>query len=114
PAVGFGVVALGVALAADVDRRGQMHDQEAVSANSGGSFLAYLFFRGEERGKDDQAGVVEQLGDLSAAAEVFAPLIGGEAEVLADAAAHVLAVEDNRGPAFIEQASLQGISQRRF
>ena len=112
--VGFGVVAVGVALATDFDGRGEMDDEEAIAADGGGGFLADDFVGGDEGGEDDDAGVVEELGDFTAAAEVFATLVGCKAEVAADAAAHVLAVEDYDGAALIEQAALQGIGERGF
>ena len=79
-----------------------VQQKEAIGADGGGGFLADGFFGGDEGGEDDDAGVVEELGDFAGAAEVFAALEGGEAEVLADSAAHILAVENNDGAAGIE------------
>ena len=79
-----------------------------------GGLLADRFVGGDERGEDDDAGVVEELGDFGAAAEVLAALVGREAQVVADAAAHVLAVEHDDGAALVEQLALQGIGERRL
>ena len=73
-AVGL-VVAVGIALAADFERRGEVDDEEPLAADDFGGFLADGFVGGDERGEDDDAGVVEELGDFGAAAEVFAPLV---------------------------------------
>src|SRR5262249_459094 len=62
----------------------------------------------------NDAGVIEKFRYLRAAAKIFAPLVGGEAEVFADPAAHVLAVQNDNGAAFVEQASLERVGQGRL
>src|SRR5262245_52291998 len=99
-------------MTAHVQGRGKVYDQKAIGAYGGGGFLAHGFLGSDEGGENDDAGVVEELGDFGAAAEVFAAFIGGEAEVLADAAAHVLAVEDDDSPALVEEAALERKGER--
>src|SRR4051812_8262660 len=91
-----------------------MHDEKPLAANRGSGFLPDRFVRRDERGQHNNARVVEELGHFRAAAEILAPLVGGEAKIFADSATHVLPVENNNRAALIEQPSLEGISKRRL
>ena len=69
---------------------------------------------GDEGGDGDDAGLGEQGGDLADAADVLVTIFGGEAEVLAQPVANVVAVEDEGGVALADEAALDGIGERGF
>ena len=70
------VMAFGITLSADFDRRGEVDDEEPLAADCRRRFLTDGFVGGDKGGQDDDPGVVEELGDLSAAAQVFAAFFG--------------------------------------
>ena len=112
--VGRAIHALMISLATDFHRCRQMHDQKAVTPDNVGRPLADFFAGGQKRGDADQPGVVHEPGDFRAAAEVLTPVVGTEAQVTADAAAHVLPIQyADRAPHF-KQPALQGIGERRL
>src|SRR3954462_10796964 len=90
--VGLGIMANDVSLAADFEWGGEVYDQEPLAADDVGGLLTDRFVGGDKRTDAENAGVVEEPGDLRTAAKVFAPLVRRETEVLADAAAHILAI----------------------
>ena len=91
--VGLGVVAVGVALAADLDRRREMHHEEPVLADPLGCLTADVVIRCDESRQADHTGIVEEVGYLDRAAEILTPFAGRETEVLADAMPHRSAVQ---------------------
>lgn len=70
--------------------------------------LAVGLVRADEAGDGDGAAVGEQLGDLGDAANVLVAVLLGEAEVLVQAEAHVVAVEAVGGHAQVQEVLLQG------
>ena len=74
----------------------------------GADVVAVLAIGADEAGHGDDAGVGEQLGDLADAADVLFAVGGGEAEVLVQAVADVVAVENVGQVAALHQGVLQG------
>ena len=66
---------------------------------------------GHEGGQHDHAGVEEQLGHLADAADVLLPVGIGEAEVLAEAVAHVVAIQHVGRQAALKQGGVDGVGQ---
>ena len=69
--------------------------------------VAVLAIGADEAGHGDDAAVGEQLGDLADAADVLLAVGGGEAEVLVQPVADVVAVEDVGQPAALHQGVFQ-------
>ena len=113
-AVGQFVVAVGIALAADFERAVEMDDQEPLAADCPAAFCRTASSGATNAARTMIPASLNSLADLGAAAEVLAAVVGREAQVVADAAAHVLAVEHDDGPAHVEQLPLQGIGHRRL
>jgi hypothetical protein len=91
---GLGVEALGVAFLADIERGLDEDFHELVLEEHGADLVPVFAVGGDERGDADEAGIGEELGDLTYAADVFLAFMGGEAEVGAQAMADVIAIED--------------------
>ena len=70
--------------------------------------------RRDERAEHDQADVGHQLRHLADAADVLDPVGGGEAEILVEAVADVVAVEQGGMNAALVQPRLDQIGDRRF
>ena len=70
--------------------------------------------RANERDHRDDAGVGEQRGDLADAAHVLVAVLGAEAEVVVQPVSQVVAVEQVRGTARRDQASLDLDRDRRL
>src|SRR5262249_53492804 len=81
---GLFVQALGVALLAGLDGRGDVDfaEGEVALVVDGADGFAVLAVGADEAGHGDQAGVGEQFGDLADAADVLFAVGGREAEVL--------------------------------
>src|SRR6266550_1720303 len=91
-----------------------MDDQEPLAADRGRCLLADRLVRGDKGGQNDGSCVVEQSGDFGTTAKVLASFVGGEAQVLTDSAAHVLAVEHDNGPALVEEPPLDRVGECCF
>ncbi|MCY1551818.1 hypothetical protein D9M68_881760 [compost metagenome] len=62
----------------------------------------------------DEAGHVHQLGDLGNTSNIFRPCFWREAEILVQAMANVVAVQNEAGMALQQQMLFQGEGQGRF
>ncbi len=90
----LGVEALDVARLGDLERRVDEHLDELALADAARGPSARSARNGEMNDDEhDQAGVDHQLGDLGDAADVLDPVGVGEAEVLVEPVADVVAVE---------------------
>ena len=107
-------MAVGVALAADLERSREVDDEEPVAADPLGSLLPHLLVGSHEGADAEDAGVVEELRHLDAAPEVFASFRRGKAKILADAQPHVLPVEHDDGATEVEKLPLERLGDRRF
>jgi hypothetical protein len=67
---------------------------EVAALHEGAHLIAVGAVRGDEGGDRHRAGVGEQLGDLADAADVLGAVLRGEAQVLVEPVADVVAVED--------------------
>ncbi len=70
--------------------------------------------RRDERRDDDQARIDHEPGDLADAADVLDAIGGGEAEILVQPMADVVAVEQVRAHAERVQLALDEVRDRRF
>ena len=70
--------------------------------------------RRDERAQHDEAGVDEQLRHLAHAADVLDPVGGGEAEVLVEPVAHVVAVEQVGVGAALGELPFDEVRDRRL
>ena len=83
-------------------------DERQIAGDVQGTHVvAVLAVGADEAGQRDDAGVGEQLGDLADAADVFLAVGGGEAEVLVQPVADVVAVEHVGQPAALHQGVFQ-------
>ena len=76
--------------------------------------LAVGRHRRDERDDRDHAGVGEQARDVGDAADVLAAVAGLEAEVVGEPVADVVAVEQVRGPAGLDELALERDRDRRL
>ena len=104
---GLLVEALQVALLAHLDRAVDEHLDEVPLLHDGAHLVAVGAVGRDERGQGDQPGVREELRHLADAADVLGPVLGREAEVLVEAVADVVAVEDVGPDAALEETLLE-------
>ena len=93
PGPGLFVQTLGIAFFGLGERNLHVDFDEFAGLHAGAHGIAVLFVRADEAGDRDDAGIGEQLGDFADAANVFGAVFGGEAEVLVQAHADVVAIE---------------------
>lgn len=118
PFPGFLIQPLGVPLLRDLDRHINPHLHKRHTSLPTGPLglvqrarlIAVGAVGGDEARDGDGAAVGEQFGDLGDAADVFLAVLGGEAEVLVEAEADVVAVEAVGGEVVgvSEQGLLEG------
>jgi len=108
---GLGIEALGVALFAHRQISGAMDLDEIASLDQGAGPAAVGAERGDEGGEHYHAGIEEQLGHLADAADVLLPVGVGEAQVGAEAVAHVVAIEHVAGQPLLEQGRIHRIGK---
>ena len=99
------VEALHVARLGDRERGVDEDLDELALGQHRADHLALGAERADEGGEHDQAGVGHQLGDLADAADVLDPVGLGEAEVLVEPVADIVAVEQEGVPAHARGAS---------
>jgi hypothetical protein len=88
----FGVVALRIALDADLERSGYVHDHD-IGVSDDAAYQIPLGAQGsDERAEGDHAGAGEQAGDLGRAAQILAAIGIGESQSLGKPGAQVIAV----------------------
>src|SRR5262245_30067245 len=105
-------MAIRIALATNVEWAVEVDHQKPLAADRAGRLLPDRFIGRDKGGDDDHPRLVKKPGDFCTSPQVLAPVVGRKAQVFADAAAHVLAIEDDHGPTLIEQFSFQGIRER--
>ena len=93
-AAGAGVEALGIARLADLERRVDVDLGEGDVAGDLARQPPLVAERRDERDEDDEPGIGHQPGHFGDAADVLDARLLGEAEVLVEAVADVVAVED--------------------
>ena len=111
---GLAVEALGVALLGDLERRVDVDLDELARLDPFACHLPLGAERRDERHEHDQAGVDHQPGDLGDAADVLDAVGIGEAEVLVEAVAYVVAVEQVRVPTELVQLALDDVGDGRL
>src|SRR5690554_419946 len=70
--------------------------------------------RADEGAENNQASISEQLAHLADAADIFYPVVIGETQVLAQAMAHVVAVQQEGVITPLVQSNIQGIGDGGF
>ena len=104
----LGIQALHVALLAHFQRRGHVHFQKVFRPDDTGSHAPQRVVRTDESGKRDDARVHEQLAHLGDAPDVLHPVRLREAQVIVDAAADIVAVQNAAKQAAPLQLALHG------
>ena len=113
--LGFLVEAFGVALEADFQGAVDEDFEEGSCGEEVAGDLAVGTEGGDEGGDDDEAGVVEELGDVGDAADVFLAAGGGEVEIGVEAGADVVAIEEvGVGGVFAVEAFFEGVGDGGF
>src|SRR5688500_6093625 len=88
-----------------------MDDQEPVFPDYMAGYLAHFITGCNESRQADQARVVHQSRDLGTTTQVFRSIVGRESQILADAAAEVLSINDCASSAVVKQASFQCMTE---
>src|ERR1035438_6659214 len=107
PCARLGVESLGVAQLADLQRHVQIDLDKLARRQAAANRFAVLAVRGDEGGNADHPRVGKELGHLADAPDVLATVLRREAQVVAQAVAHVVAVEHIGQLAALEQLALQ-------
>ena len=107
-----GIQTAWITLPAHFQGRIEIHDQAIVLAQYADCMLTGVAVRRHEGCTAYQAGIIQEACDVGAATQVFSTAFGIMGQILADAQAHGLAVQNRADPAAVEQAPFQAMSQR--
>src|SRR5262249_29617448 len=111
---GFLVQALRIALFAGGNRRidENLDERQLACHVQGPDSIAVLAIGADEAGHGDHATVGKKLGDFADAADVFLAVGGRKPQVLVEAVADVVAVQNVGQPAALHQGMFQGKGNR--
>jgi hypothetical protein len=108
---GLGVEPLGVSLFAHSQIGGAVNLKKVARRDQGAGAGAIGAERRDEGGEGDHTGIEEQLGHFTDPADVLDAVVVGEAKVVAEPMADVVAVEQVGGQAPAEQLPVHRIGE---
>src|SRR5690554_3038240 len=114
PCPRFLIQAFRVPVFASVQRGVHEHLDELAGGEQVAYQAAVAGEGADEGAENDQAGIGEQLAHLANAADIFYPVVVGEAQILAQAMAHVVAVQQEGVITPIMQGNVHGVGDGGF
>lgn len=106
---GLGVVSFGVAFSASCLIGSEIDSEETFAADGRGDAIANGQAWSDEGGDTEEAGIVDNFGEVGGASEIFRAIFRRVSEIAVHPLSHGIAIDDDDGSTGIEEFAFEGM-----